>query len=143
MGSHLSTINKVSFEDIQWFIKEKKPLLLINTLGTDAQGCLIKGTLGIGEEVSIINMHIKKPTIYIIIYGRNSNDESISKKYQQLLQLGFNYIYIYPGGLFEWLCLQDIYGKEEFPTAGVELDILKYKPIPKIRDKLLLENHQQ
>ena len=32
MGSQLSSMNKVNFEDVQWFIKEKKPFLLINTL---------------------------------------------------------------------------------------------------------------
>ena len=31
------------------------------------------------------------------------------------------------GGLFEWLCLQDIYGFEDFPTTKKELDILKFK----------------
>ena len=30
--------------------------------------------------------------------------------------------------MFEWLLLQDIYGNEQFPTLGKELDILKYKP---------------
>ena len=37
-------------------------------------------------------------------------------------------IYIYCGGLFEWVLLQDIYGEEEFPTTKKELDIIKYKP---------------
>ena len=49
------------------------------------------------------------------------------KKYEQLIGLGFTNIYIYPGGLFEWLCLQDIYSKDEFPTTREELDILKFK----------------
>ena len=34
----------------------------------------------------------------------------------------------YPGGVFEWLLLQDIYGNDNFPTTKKELDILKYKP---------------
>ena len=38
-------------------------------------------------------------------------------------------VFIYSGGMFEWLCLQDIYGNELFPTTKKELDILKYKPI--------------
>ena len=50
------------------------------------------------------------------------------KKWEQLQTLGFKNVYIYAGGLFEWLCLQDIYGEEEFPTIGAELDILKYRP---------------
>ena len=36
-------------------------------------------------------------------------------------------VYIYPGGLFEWLLLQDIYGSEDFPTTIVERDHLKFK----------------
>jgi hypothetical protein len=38
-------------------------------------------------------------------------------------------IYLYVGGLFEWMLLQDIYGKEEFPTTTKVLDILRYKPV--------------
>ena len=39
------------------------------------------------------------------------------------------------------LCLQDIYGKEAFPTTGLELDILKFRPRSRLfTDHLLLEN---
>ena len=140
MGTQLSSMNKVNFEDIQWFIKEKKAFLLINTLDVSHQTCLIRGTLPINQEETIINKHIKNKSIRIIIYGRNANDESISKKYQQLAQLGFLNIYIYPGGLFEWLCLQDIYGQESFPTTTKELDILKFKASPRICEAYLLNN---
>jgi len=40
--------------------------------------------------------------------------------------LGFLNIYVYLGGIFEWLLLQDIYGDEEFPTTSKIIDILKY-----------------
>ena len=50
-----------------------------------------------------------------------------TRKYNQLMQLGFKNVYIYPGGLFEWLLLQDIYGNELFPTTNEEKDLLKYK----------------
>ena len=77
----------------------------------------------------MINKHLRfNKNIHIIIYGKNSNDEKIYKKYQQLLTLGFYNVYIYMGGMFEWLLLQDIYGSAEFPTTSKELDILKYKP---------------
>ena len=49
------------------------------------------------------------------------------KKYHQLTNLGFYEVYVYVGGLFEWLLLQDIFGEENFPTTTKELDILKYK----------------
>jgi hypothetical protein len=65
----------------------------------------------------------------IIVYGKNTNDDSAEKKYKQLIRLGFADLYLYSGGMFEWMLLQDIYGKEEFPTTAKVLDILKYKPI--------------
>jgi len=42
--------------------------------------------------------------------------------------LGFQDVYLYMGGMFEWLLLQDIYGADEFPTTNKFLDILYYKP---------------
>ena len=43
------------------------------------------------------------------------------------MQLGFKNIYVYPGGMFEWLLLQDIYGDDLFQTTSKIQDILKYK----------------
>ena len=57
---------------------------------------------------------------------------SIYDKYEQLVKLGFRNVYLYPGGMFEWLCLQDIYSSELFSTTKKELDILKYKPQSKL-----------
>ena len=62
---------------------------------------------------------------------------TVYDKYDQLLKLGFSKVYIYPGGMFEWLCLQDIYSDDNFPTNKKELDILKYKP-DSILNKLYL-----
>jgi hypothetical protein len=100
---------------------------------------LIPGTISIKDEVDLINKHLNK-NIKIIIYGKNSNDNSIFKKYEQLLTLGFSSVYVYTGGLFEWLLLQDIYGTDEFPTTSDELDILKYKADPVLQGQLLLSN---
>ena len=119
------SILKVNFEDIQIL---KKNTFLINTLEKYNQSCLIKGTLSIHIEEKTINENIFNTQTNIIIYGKNTNDETIIKKYNQLIKLGFKNVYIYSGGLFEWLCLQDIYGKELFPTIGEEEDILKFKP---------------
>ena len=65
--------------------------------------------------------------VNIIVYDENANAPNLMKKYDQLIGLGFINVFIYPGGLFEWLLLQDVYGKEDFPTTSNELDILKYK----------------
>ena len=64
----------------------------------------------------------------VIIYGKNCLDNTVIKKHKQLRTLGFPEVYIYLGGLFEWLLLQDIYGIENFPTTKKTLDIYKYRP---------------
>ena len=139
MGNSPS-VRKVNFEDVQFLLKNKKPIL-INTLDRNNQDCLIKGTIAISEEEEIINTFMKKNiNVTIVIYDSNSNSEKLIKKYNQLINLGFYNVYIYPGGLFEWLCLQDIYGKENFPTTTQELDILRYKA-KSIFNSYLLQNN--
>lgn len=139
MGQTQTAI-KCNFEDVQ-NIKKNKNAILINTLSNDEQDCLIYGTIPLIKEIEIINKSLENnKNINIIIYGKNSNDNTIYNRYKQLLELGFTNIYLYIGGLFEWLCLQDIYGDDEFQTTKKELDILKFKPKSMIQsDVLLLE----
>jgi len=131
MGNSLSSIKKVNFEDVQLICRQAYPgSIMINTLGINEQKCLIYGTILAQDEENMINQYItsKQFHTYIIIYGKNCNDDDkIFKKYKQLTNLGFKNIYIYLGGLFEWLLLQDIYGDGEFSTTCKEPDILKYK----------------
>jgi hypothetical protein len=137
MGNGQS-IKKVNFEDIQYTIKCPENYLLINTLPLTEQKCLIINSVNAVQEEELINKYLKeKKDINIVIYGRNSNDDSVEKKYQQLISLGFYNIFIYNGGLFEWLLLQDIYGSELFPTTNKELDILLYKSKPILNIKLI------
>jgi hypothetical protein len=130
MGNSQSTSIKINYEDIQYILKNPESHILINTLSNSEQNCLIKNTVNINNEENVINNCINggSKNIKIIIYGKNSNDEKIYNKYNQLNALGFYNVYIYTGGLFEWLMLQDIYGEKDFPTTKKELDILKYKP---------------
>ena len=130
MGNNQSSSIKINYEDVQHIIKNPEGYLIINTLSNSDQNCLIINTININNEENIINNCIKRrlKDIKIIIYGKNSNDEKVYNKYSQLTSLGFYNVYIYTGGLFEWLMLQDIYGDKEFPTTKKELDILKYKP---------------
>ena len=133
-----SSVQTVNFEDIQYIMNNNiKNYLIINTLSKDNQKTLIKNTIDIDKEEHIINNCINNPSIKIIIYGSNSTDESITKKYNQLISLGFVNVYVYRGGLFQWLLLQDIYGFEYFPTTNKELDILKYKSKGLFNSKLL------
>jgi|TARA_Y100000389_G_C17439858_1_gene507879 hypothetical protein len=123
------SIKKVNFEDIQQIFRTNQNSLLINTLSGNEQSCLIKGTVSIQDEIRLINENMHRYSINIIVYGKNTSETSPYKKVEQLMGLGFYNVYLYPGGLFEWLCLQDIYGVEEFPTTSKELDILRYKPV--------------
>lgn len=127
MGNTQS-IKNINYEDMQTVIKNSEVYLIINTLPLTDQQCLIVNTTQVHEEEGIINKFIKEnKSIRIIIYGRNCNDETINKKCHQLYSLGFYNIFVYLGGMFEWLLLQDIYGKDLFPTTKKELDLLKYK----------------
>lgn len=130
MGNKTSSLIKINFEDVQYVLKNKDSHLLINTLSETEQGCLILNTIDIKNEENIINNCLKNDMkdIKIIIYGKNCNDDKIFNKYDQLTSLGFYNVYVYVGGMFEWLMLQDIYGEKEFPTTKKELDIIKYKP---------------
>jgi len=127
MGGQQS-INKINYEDVQYAIKNN--YIIINTLAESEQEVLISKSINASHEVEIINSLIKScmKDKNIIIYGKNANDDKIMVKYQQLISLGFVNVYLYGGGLFEWLLLQDIYGEDEFPTTKKELDIIKYKP---------------
>lgn len=141
MGNEVST-KKVNFEDIQYLFKNNKPYLLINTLESNEQDILIKNTIPISKEEKIINdMIYKNNNIHIIVYDKNANAPNLMTKYTQLVNLGFINVYIYPGGLFEWLCLQDIYGFDNFPTTkkDVIIDILKFKG-RSVFNTLLLHN---
>lgn len=139
MGNSNSS-QKINFEDVQYVVKNTEMYALINTLTENEQDCLIPNTININKEIELINNFIKtgNKQVKIIIYGRNCNDEKIYSKYKQLNSLGFYNVYIYSGGLFEWLMLQDIYGVDDFPTTKKELDILRFKP-HKILNIQLLE----
>jgi hypothetical protein len=140
MGNSVSS-QKINFEDMQNVCKNREAYILINTLPATEQNCLIFNTIAPQQEETIMNNFLQngRKNMRIIIYGKNCNDDTANKKYEQLLKLGFRNVYIYVGGLFEWLLLQDIYGTSEFPTTSKQLDILKYKPHKRI-DVALLEN---
>ena len=126
MGNKVS-VRKIGFEDVKYLLNKGNRFIIINTLDERDQNCLIKGTVSPSEEVSIINKALSNPTLYIVIYGKNSSDISVINKYRQLTNLGFKNVNIYQGGMFEWLLLQDVYGSEYFLTTSPEVDILKYK----------------
>ena len=139
MGNASSSNNFLNFEDVQQLVNGRGGTLLINTLTPTEQACLIPTTIGAIHEEEIINQCVqsKQTNRCIVIYGKNTNDDTIRKKYKQLTDMGFHHVFIYLGGMFEWIMLQDIYGKEEFPTTSNELDILKFKPTRRLQSNLL------
>jgi hypothetical protein len=156
MGSGVS-VSKVNYEDMQGVCRTQHheysnsnyhatslhSRLLINTLPPGMQGCLIPGTMPIDEEELAMNTMLSSPdgkNREIIVYGKNANDDTVYKKYQQLMGLGFRNVCVYPGGMFEWLLLQDIYGAGSFPTTSKELDLLKYKPLKRNGGNKLILN---
>ena len=137
MGNNISLTRNINFEDMQFSINEQKTII-INTLDAHQQSCLIAGTLDVDREIEILNAQLKQnKDIQIIIYGMNATDKTCVKKYEQLMKLGFWNVYIYVGGLFEWLLLQDIYGVELFPTTAAKVDLLKYKGRRQLNVKML------
>tara|TARA_B100000902_G_scaffold366153_1_gene387700 strand:+ start:215 stop:706 length:492 start_codon:yes stop_codon:yes gene_type:complete len=145
MGNKISEIVSecyVNFEDVQQSIHNRnKRYVVMNTMPSNLQSCLISGTIPASDEESTINQLISSnqktwfsstnnniDNVTVIIYGKNNNEQNVFHKYNQLRSLGFSNVFIYPGGMFEWLLLQDIYGDTEFPTTSRELDILMYKP---------------
>ena len=133
MGNQPSIIKQVNFEDIQNILQHSNShkAILINTLDNTevSQSCILPGTIHYTKEEAFINKCLQDDsTIQIIIYGENAGDITIYKKYTQLVELGFANVYIYPGGMFEWMLLQEIYSDEHFITTIKDLDILKFKP---------------
>jgi hypothetical protein len=133
MGNQVSLVPKVSYEDIQMVVYRNMHVqhstLIINTLPPSLQHCLIQSTLDIRFEERVVNAFIQnKPDIMIIVYGKNSNDITILHKYEQLVKLGFTNVHIYTGGIFEWMLLHEIYGKDLFKITKYEIDILRYRP---------------
>lgn len=133
MGNQVSLVPKVSYEDIQMVIYRNTHIphstLIINTLPPSLQHCLIKTTVDIRYEEQLVNTMIhKNRDIMIIVYGKNSNDITILHKYEQLVKLGFTNVHIYTGGIFEWMLLYEIYGKDLFKITRYEIDILRYRP---------------
>lgn len=144
MGNAVSLTNLklINFEDMQTSIrdslKETGKIIIINTLSEKNQSCLIRGTTPIELEEQLINSHMNKmKSSTIVLYGINSTDKLVYKKYEQLVKLGFYNVFIYAGGLFEWLLLQDIYGYDMFPTTKKENDLLKYKGNKQFNLKLI------
>jgi hypothetical protein len=134
-GFFKKTSALATFEDVQTAIRNADSFIIINTMPMGEQECLIKNTMSCYSEETVVNQLLYNYDYneIFIVYGKNTLDDTSEKKAKQLISLGFNHTFIYKGGMFEWLLLQDIYGDSAFPTTMKILDILKYKPHKQIR----------
>lgn len=121
---------KIGFDEMHRAIRSPGQYCIIHTLPLGEQDCLIQGTVRAEEEEKRIEAILAKmgSNIKVVVYGRNSVDETTEKKYRQLVGLGLKEVYVYVGGLFEWVLLQELYGEDNFPTAGKCKDLLRFKP---------------
>ena len=121
----------VGFEDMKIAIKNPARYIIINTLPIGEQDILIRGTTPTDKEEIVINTQLNdytSPDLPVIVYGRNSCDLSAVQKQTQLRALGIVDVYVYAGGMFEWLLMHDAYGVDEFPTTNITpADTLKYR----------------
>jgi hypothetical protein len=126
-GAHHKHVKYVNFHFVEDSIKSEDAVI-INTMSEELQNPLIWNTTRADDEEMVINSLIEKCKFnhLILIYGKNSTDTSVEDKYKQLKQLNFKHVYIYRGGMFEWLLLQEIYGKTKFSTTSDEINLLKY-----------------
>jgi len=129
-----SPIPKVGCDDVKYAVTNPHKCIIINTLPVTEQSILIKTTIPYDTEESRINELLKNydtATYNIIVYGKNAADNSVEKKYRQLKQLGFSHVYVYSGGLFEWVLLQELYDVTHFSTtAPPSNNLLGYSPRP-------------
>ena len=140
MGN-MESLRKLNFEDMKEVLRQRDKYILINTLPAGEQDCLILHSLTSSLEENTINRILQKNKTmqfnrtHIVCYGKNGNDATVYKKYEQLVGLGLQPVYVYTGGMFEWLMLQDIYGFDEFPTTRKELDFIRFRSPPSLLDE--------
>ena len=131
MGNNIS-YKTATFDDIIYASNHTDTCIIITTL-PESSKCLIYGTCPIEQEEKQINDIIdNNKNIKIIIYGSSCSDLSVVKKYNQLRNSGLKDVFVYMGGLFEWLLLQDVYSSDIFRTIASDLDILTYSGKPSI-----------
>uniref|UniRef100_A0A6C0B736 Rhodanese domain-containing protein n=1 Tax=viral metagenome TaxID=1070528 RepID=A0A6C0B736_9ZZZZ len=95
------------------------------------ESILIERTILIEKETIKINSLLAENNYdtHIIVYGKNVDDyELLVQKRNQLLKLGFRNVWFYPGGLFEWILLRDVFGTRQFSTTADAKDLIKYRP---------------
>lgn len=100
-------------------------VMLFNGLKKQYHSCVIPSTIPYSDMrkaiKSMTSEHI--PVVYCANYSCNASHKFAEKKLGHL-----DTVYIYSGGIFEWLLLQKKYGKKKYPTNGdCELEHMKHR----------------
>lgn len=130
-----SNIVRIGFETMKKYMmmmmmnKNGNDVFIINTLSMNEQHCLLLNTLEAQQEEKIINDFVQDYNfnVVLVVYGKNAYDLTAENKCKELMKLGFCNVHWYVGGMFEWLLLQELYGKDEFPTTHDCKDLLYYR----------------
>lgn len=116
-------IEKVNFETVQVAVKNMATeYYVINTLSFQEQDCLIYGTVSAEKEEPILNEMLHNSTIpdkKIIVYGKNSQDETPYRKASQLKELGIKDVFVYTGGLLSGCCYKTYMEEKNSPRQPI------------------------
>lgn len=145
MSSLYNTITATEMQHICENYYNENKYIIVNSLPDSMQECVIKNTIAVEREEDVISQILPNITSRfvngilglksnencpcIIVYGKNCCDETAFDKYNKLAK---HYLYpnvkLYIGGLYEWICLQNIFGSDLFPTTVNEIDVFKFAP---------------
>jgi hypothetical protein len=122
--------HSVELASYECILGEQGGAVLINTLSSGSQSCLIAGTVPAADEERHLNTMLDRGETdrLIIVYGKNCVDKTPYRKNEQLTKLGFSKVAVYPGGMLEWSLLQDAYGCQAFSTTSTCADVLAFAP---------------
>lgn len=119
----------LNFDDMKLAVD--RGYIICHIMDETDETILIKNTLSVKDEIKKINDLIKQSKFdeTIVLYGRNYTDlEKIVQRFQHLISFGFTRVFIYVGGLYEWVLMQNLYGDKLFPTNN-SIDLTNIKSI--------------
>jgi rhodanese-related sulfurtransferase len=100
-------------------------VLLFNALKKDYHSCVIPGTIPYTVMKKVIK-NMKEEDI-VVVYCANYSC-NLSHKFAEKKLGHLETVYIYSGGVFEWLLLQKKYGKKKYPSSeDCDIDNMQHR----------------
>jgi hypothetical protein len=93
--------------------------LIISTTITERGSPYIAGTVSRFAELITIDS-LKRSNRFdvpILVYGHNMFDTTVKTQSTILMNNGFTKVFVYVGGMFEWMLLHKLYGNTAFPIV--------------------------